>query len=93
MAKLFPRAHVIGFLSSIILTLAAFSVITLDLSYAAEMAILLVTAVIQASLQLFLFMHIGESDDKKDLYINIAYAVFVGLVTILGSIFALVWGY
>lgn len=93
MAKLFPRAHIIGFLSSIILTLAAFSVVTLDLSYAAEMAILLVTALIQASLQLFLFMHISESSDKKELYINIAYAVFVGLVTILGSIFALVWGY
>ncbi|WP_042349143.1 cytochrome aa3 quinol oxidase subunit IV [Bacillus massiliigorillae] len=93
MAKLFPKAHVIGFLSSLILTAAAFSVVTLDLSFGAEMAILLVTAIIQASLQLFLFMHIGESDDRKDLYINIAYAVFVGLVTILGSIFVMVWGW
>ncbi|MGM9923246.1 MAG: cytochrome aa3 quinol oxidase subunit IV [Bacillus sp. (in: firmicutes)] len=91
MAKLFPKAHVIGFLSSIVLTLAAFSVVVLDLSYSAEMAILLVTAILQASLQLFLFMHIGESEDKKDLYLNIAYAVFVGLVTIIGSLFVMVW--
>lgn len=93
MAKLFPKTHVIGFLSSIVLTLAAFSVVVLKLSYSAEMAILIVTAIIQASLQLFLFMHIGESEDKKDLYLNIIYAIFVGLVTILGTLFVFVWGW
>ncbi|MEH6941356.1 cytochrome aa3 quinol oxidase subunit IV [Bacillus sp. JJ722] len=93
MAKLFPKTHVIGFLSSIVLTLAAFSVVALDLSFTAEMAILIITAIIQASLQLFLFMHIGESEDKKDLYLNIIYAIFVGLVTILGTLFVFVWGW
>ncbi|MOA65331.1 Prokaryotic Cytochrome C oxidase subunit IV [compost metagenome] len=52
------------------------------------------TALIQASLQLFLFMHIGESaDTKKELYLNIAYALFVGLVTIFGTLFIFVWGW
>jgi cytochrome aa3-600 menaquinol oxidase subunit 4 len=39
-------------------------------------------------------MHIGESaDTKKELYINIAYALFVGLVTIFGTLYIFVWGW
>ena len=55
------------------------------------MVILFVTALLQASLQLFLFMHISESEDKRELYINIAYAAFVGIVTIVGSLLVMVW--
>jgi len=91
MAKLFPKSHVIGFISSIVLTLLAMTVLVLDLSFAAKMVILFVTALLQASLQLFLFMHISESEDKKELYINIAYAAFVGIVTIVGSLLVMVW--
>ena len=91
MAKLFPKTHVIGFISSIVLTLLAMTVLVLDLSFAAKMVILFVTALLQASLQLFLFMHISESEDKKELYINIAYAAFVGIVTIVGSLLVMVW--
>ena len=91
MAKLFPKTHVIGFISSIVLTLLAMTVLALDLSFAAKMVILFVTALLQASLQLFLFMHISESEDKRELYINIAYAAFVGIVTIVGSLLVMVW--
>jgi len=91
MAKLFPKTHVIGFISSIVLTLLAMTVLVLDLSFAAKMVILFVTALLQASLQLFLFMHISESEDKRELYINIAYAAFVGIVTIVGSLLVMVW--
>ncbi len=91
MAKLFPKSHVIGFISSIVLTLLAMTVLVLDLSFAAKMVILFVTALLQASLQLFLFMHISESEDKRELYINIAYAAFVGIVTIVGSLLVMVW--
>ncbi|WP_410513645.1 cytochrome aa3 quinol oxidase subunit IV [Paenibacillus sp. BR2-3] len=94
MKQLFPIRHVMGYIASLVLSAAALAVIYLDLSTAANMAILLVTALIQASLQLFLFMHIGESaDTKKELYINIAYALFVGLVTIFGTMFIFVWGW
>ena len=94
MKQLFPIRHVMGFLASLVLSVAALAVIYLDLSNTANMAILLVTAIIQASLQLFLFMHIGESaDTKKELLINIAYALFVGLVTIFGTLFIFVWGW
>lgn len=58
MKQLFPIRHVMGFLASLVLSVAALAVIYLDLSNSANMAILLITALIQASLQLFLFMHI-----------------------------------
>lgn len=91
MTKLFPKEHVIGFLSSIILTLAALSVLALDVKYGVKMTILLVTALLQASLQLFLFMHVGESKEKGTIYTNLLYALFVALITIFGSLFVLVW--
>ncbi|WP_151733197.1 cytochrome aa3 quinol oxidase subunit IV [Paenibacillus tengchongensis] len=92
--QLFPIRHVIGYLASLVLSAAALVVIYGDLSDAANMVVLLVTAIIQASLQLFVFMHIGESaDTKKELYINIAYALFVGLITIFGTLFIFVWGW
>ena len=91
MAKLFPKEHIIGFLSSIALTVAALLVLFLDVSFGIKMAILLITACLQASLQLFLFMHINESKERRTLYTNILYALFVALVTIFGSLFVLLW--
>lgn len=92
--QLFPIRHVIGYIASLVLSAAALAVIYGDFSHSANLAILAVTAIIQASLQLFLFMHIGEdTNSKKELYINIAYALFVGLVTIFGTLFIFVWGW
>ncbi|MBT2288336.1 cytochrome aa3 quinol oxidase subunit IV [Paenibacillus albidus] len=94
MKQLFPIRHVMGYIASLVLSAAALAVIYLDLSKTVDIIILTVTAVIQASLQLFVFMHIGESaDTKKELYINIAYALFVGLVTIFGTLFIFLWGW
>jgi cytochrome aa3-600 menaquinol oxidase subunit 4 len=90
---LFPIRHVVGFLSSLVLTVAALSVLAFDLSFAAKLSILLVTALLQASLQLFLFMHIGEDKSRTTLFVNIGYALFVGLVTIFGTMFIFVWGW
>ncbi|MGM1044577.1 cytochrome aa3 quinol oxidase subunit 4 [Paenibacillus uliginis N3/975] len=92
MKQLFPIKHVVGYVSSLVLTALAL-VVLMDFPAAVKMGILVVTAILQASLQLVLFMHIGESDDKKSLYINIAYALFVALVTIFGSLFIFVWGW
>ena len=91
MAKLFPKEHIIGFISSIALTVAALLVLFLDVSFGIKMAILLITACLQASLQLFLFMHINESKERRTLYTNILYALFVAVVTIFGSMFVLLW--
>ena len=91
MAQLFPKTHVIGFISSIVLTLLALTVLVLDVSFTAKMVILFVTAILQACLQLFLFMHIGESEDKKELYINVAFAALIGIITIVGPLLVMVW--
>ncbi|MBM7647443.1 cytochrome aa3-600 menaquinol oxidase subunit 4 [Bacillus ectoiniformans] len=93
MKQLFPVGHVMGFIFSLVLSLVALAVVFFDLSYKAGMALLLVTAIAQACVQLLLFMHMGESSDRKTLYLNILYALFVGVVTIVGTLFAMVWGY
>ncbi|MNZ97512.1 Prokaryotic Cytochrome C oxidase subunit IV [compost metagenome] len=82
-----------GYVFSLILSVVALSVVFWDMSMAVGMTILLIAAVIQMSLQLFLFMHIGENGSKTALYTNIIYALFVGLVTIFGTLFTMIWGY
>ena len=58
MAQLFPKHHVMGFIFSLVLTVVALAVLLYDLSYTIGMAILLVTAFLQASIQLVMFMHV-----------------------------------
>ncbi|MED5019791.1 cytochrome aa3 quinol oxidase subunit IV [Paenibacillus chibensis] len=93
MARLFPIRHVMGYIFSLVLSFVALGVIYWDLTFTAAMVILIICAAIQASLQLVLFMHIGETSSKKSLYLNIAYAVFVGLVTVFGTLFTMIWGF
>ncbi len=92
MKRLFPIGHVMGFIFSLVLTLVALLVVYTDMSYAMGMVILVSTAVIQATVQLFMFMHVNESkEDRNTLYINIIYAVVVSLITIFGSLWTLIW--
>ncbi|WP_050614561.1 cytochrome aa3 quinol oxidase subunit IV [Bacillus testis] len=93
MSKLFPVAHIMGFLASIVLTLVAMCVYWFDLSFGASMSILFTTAILQAGVQVFLFMHIGESEDKSSIFLNLAFGIFVAVATIAGSLFTLVWGW
>lgn len=57
------------------------------------MTILLVTAFIQAGLQLVVFMHAGETEDKPAIFTNIYYALIIALVTIFGTLLCMIWGY
>ncbi|MNE70476.1 Prokaryotic Cytochrome C oxidase subunit IV [compost metagenome] len=82
-----------GYVFSLILSVVALAVVFWDLPLAVGMTILVIAAVIQMSLQLFLFMHIGENGSKTALYTNIVYALFVGLVTVFGTLFTMIWGY
>ncbi|TVX94724.1 cytochrome aa3 quinol oxidase subunit IV [Paenibacillus agilis] len=92
MKRLFPIGHVMGFIFSLVLTLVAMLVVYTDMSYTMGMVILVSTAVIQATVQLFMFMHVNESkEDRNTLYINIIYAVVVSLITIFGSLWTLIW--
>ena len=65
MKELFPKQHVMGFAFSLLLTVVALAVVKFDMSLNMAFAVLLVTALAQATVQLLLFMHIGESEDKK----------------------------
>ncbi|WP_059049911.1 cytochrome aa3 quinol oxidase subunit IV [Paenibacillus senegalimassiliensis] len=93
MKQLFPIKHVMGYVFSLILSVVALAVVFWDLSFVMGMTILLACAAIQMSVQLFMFMHIGENGTKGALYTNIAYALFVGLVTVFGTLFTMIWGY
>ncbi|MFD0679377.1 MULTISPECIES: cytochrome aa3 quinol oxidase subunit IV [unclassified Paenibacillus] len=93
MKELFPRKQVMGFVFSMILTAAALSVYFFDMSFAFGMTVLLVTAFIQAGLQLVVFMHAGETGDKGAIYTNIYYALAIALVTVFGTLLCMVWGF
>lgn len=93
MSELFPRNQVIGFIFSLILTAVALGVYFFDMSFAVGMTILLVTAFVQAGLQLVVFMHAGETEDRGAIYTNIYYGVFIALVTIFGTLLCMIWGY
>lgn len=91
MSELFPRKQVMGFVFSLVLTATALTVYFLDLSFAVGMTILLVTAFVQAAVQLVVFMHAGETEDKQVIYMNIYYAVAIALFTVFGTLLIMVW--
>ncbi len=93
MSELFPRKQVMGFLFSLLLTAVALAVYFFHMSFAVGMTILLVTAFVQAGLQLVVFMHAGETKDKGAIYTNVYYGLFIALVTIFGTLLCMVWGY
>ncbi|XRG80444.1 cytochrome aa3 quinol oxidase subunit IV [Rossellomorea sp. GAMAL-10_SWC] len=93
MKELFPLKQVKGFAFSMILTGIALVVYFFNLSFAVGMTILLVTAFLQASLQIVVFMHAGETREKGAIYTNIFYALSIALVTVFGTLLCMVWGY
>lgn len=91
MSELFPRKQVMGFVFSLILTAVALAVYFYDMSFAVGMTVLLITAFIQAGLQLIVFMHAGETKDGKAIYVNVYYGMFIALFTVFGTILAMIW--
>jgi cytochrome aa3-600 menaquinol oxidase subunit IV len=93
MSELFPRKQVMGFVFSLILTAVALMVYFFDMSYAVGLTILVITAFIQAALQLVVFMHAGESEDRGTIYTNIYYSILIALITVFGTLLCMIWGY
>ncbi|TQR20278.1 cytochrome aa3 quinol oxidase subunit IV [Psychrobacillus vulpis] len=91
MKELFPLKQVMGFVFSLILTAVALLVYFTDMSFSVGMTVLLLTAFIQAGLQLVVFMHAGETNDKKSIYTNIYYGLLIALITIFGTLLTLIW--
>lgn len=91
MKQLFPLKQVMGFVFSLVLTAVALLVYFLNLSFTAGMTILLITAFVQAGLQLVIFMHAGESKDKGPIYTTIFYGFIIALVSIFGTLLTMLW--
>jgi cytochrome aa3-600 menaquinol oxidase subunit IV len=91
MSELFPLKQVMGFVFSLILTAVALAVYFFNLPFSTGMIILLVTAFLQAGLQLVVFMHAGETEDKGAIYTNVYYGLIIALMTIFGTLLVLVW--
>ncbi|RID83993.1 cytochrome aa3 quinol oxidase subunit IV [Peribacillus asahii] len=93
MKELLPLKQVMGFAFSMILTFIAVTVYFSNMSFATGMTVLLVTAFLQAGLQLVVFMHASETEDKGAIYTNIYYALAIALVTVFGTLLCMIWGY
>ncbi|MER2262762.1 MAG: cytochrome aa3 quinol oxidase subunit IV [Psychrobacillus sp.] len=91
MKELFPLKQVMGFAFSLVLTAVALLVYFMDMSFVVGMTVLLLTAFTQAGLQLVVFMHAGETEDKKSIYVNVYYGLLLALFTILGTLLVMVW--
>jgi cytochrome aa3-600 menaquinol oxidase subunit IV len=86
----FPIKHVLGFLVSLVMTFAAAIVaLKTSLSFDAIMWIIGTLAIVQAALQLFLFMHVREGEDANSQTVNIAFLVFCALVIVAGTIWVM----
>lgn len=89
----FPMSHVFGFLLSLLLTFVAAAVaLKTTLSSQVVMWIIGTLAIIQAGLQLYMFMHVTEGEDAKVNLINIVYAVFCAIVIVGGTIWVMSFG-
>lgn len=92
-AKGFPLGHVFGFILSLLLTFAAAGVaLKTSLPFHTIMWIIGTLAVIQAGLQLFMFMHVNEGEDNKSQLINIFYGILMAIVIVLGTIWVMSFG-
>lgn len=91
MKELFPMKQILGFVFSLLLTTIALAVYFLDMSFGMGMTILLITAFVQAGVQLVVFMHAGETEDKGAIYTNVYYGLIIALVTVFGTLLAMVW--
>ncbi|MFD2444250.1 cytochrome aa3 quinol oxidase subunit IV [Bacillus sp. CGMCC 1.16607] len=90
----FPISHVIGFLSSLALTFfAVWVALKTNLTFNTILIIIGGLAIIQASLQLYMFMHMNEGKDGKIQSINIIYAIFTAVVIVAGSIWVMSSGH
>lgn len=86
----FPWKHIAGFVLSLVLTFAALWVALYSGFATKAILVAIVTlAVVQAALQLFMFMHMAESDSGKIQTVNMVYSFFIAAVVVVGSIWTM----
>ncbi|GIN87265.1 hypothetical protein J6TS2_36510 [Heyndrickxia sporothermodurans] len=86
----YPIGHIIGFFLSLVMTIAAMLVaLHTNLPKSTIMSIIGILAFLQAGMQLFMFMHIKESDNSKVQIGNIIYSIIIALTIVIGSIWVM----
>ncbi|MCU9615067.1 cytochrome aa3 quinol oxidase subunit IV [Caldibacillus lycopersici] len=92
--KGFPISHIVGFLLSITFTVVALLVaLKTDLPKTTIMFVIGGLAVLQAGLQLIMFMHLNEGKDNYSKIIHTVYAIFMAVVIVIGSIWVVTAGH
>ncbi|RSL33033.1 cytochrome aa3 quinol oxidase subunit IV [Salibacterium salarium] len=90
----FPKKHIVGFIASIVLTIiAAWAALGSGLPTPWIITAIMVLAVIQACIQLFMFMHMTETDSGGIQVGNMLQAFFVAAVVVAGSVWTMSFGY
>lgn len=86
----FPWTQVIGFLLSIALTFGAVWIgIRTELPYNAIVALVFTLAVLQAAVQLFMFMHISEGEDGIWQVGKMISAAIIAIIIVAGTVWVL----
>ncbi|HET7616617.1 MAG TPA: cytochrome aa3 quinol oxidase subunit IV [Bacillales bacterium] len=89
----FPWKHVIGFAMSIVLTLLALWVaLKSGFSTTVILGVIIFFAFLQAAVQLFMFMHVTESENGKFQTWNMVHAFIAFIIIVAGSIWVMSFG-
>jgi cytochrome aa3-600 menaquinol oxidase subunit IV len=90
----FPLSNVLGFLLSLVLTFgAAWVALETSLPVQTIMWFIGTLAVIQAAIQLYMFMHLTEGGNKVVNNINVMFSIFMIIVIVAGTIWVLTSGH
>lgn len=81
------RLYIIGFIGSLLLTIASFALAALQLfPRGISIAVLIVLAVTQAAVQLVFFMHMGKEAKPRWMTLVFYFMVLVLAIVVLGSL-------
>lgn len=90
----YPINHIFGFILSIVLTIvAAWCAILSDLPSSWIIIAIMALAVIQAFIQLFMFMHITERGATNAPWNMMFHAFVVAAIVVAGSLFTMSFGF
>jgi cytochrome o ubiquinol oxidase operon protein cyoD len=81
------KAYIIGFISSLILTLFSFSLVAFELLKGSYLVYALMSlAVIQTIVQLIFFLHIGQEAKPRWESMALGFTILVLLIVVIGSL-------
>lgn len=86
----FPWRHVIGFALSIVLTLlAVWTALYTDLAAIWILTVIFAFAILQAVVQLLMFMHLTETSNGQAQVTTMLHALFIFIIIVAGSVWVM----